>query len=145
MSDMRRIVIQRVVAGVRVNEFGCWIWQGATDSRGYGRISIHNRRSCLAHRVAYEAFVGKCDDELELDHLCRNPSCVNPWHLEPVTHEENVRRGSAGAVNGARMHAKTHCKYGHPYTSENTRIDTRGARVCRTCQRNWTRRRREAK
>jgi hypothetical protein len=54
---------------------------------------------------------------------------VRPSHLEVVTHEENVRRGKGGA----HWAAKTHCPQGHPYDEANTRIDAKGARVCRTC------------
>lgn len=75
---------------------GCWPWQGAVAPNGYGLVNCLNhsgRRSTAgAHRVAYELERGPIPDGLELDHLCRNSVCVNPAHLEPVTHQENVRR-----------------------------------------------------
>ena len=74
----------------------CWIWTGCRIRHGYGRISGPGRKPLLAHRVAYELTYGPIPDGLELDHLCRNPSCVRPDHLEPVTHLENVRRGDKG-------------------------------------------------
>jgi hypothetical protein len=71
---------------------GCWIWNGSQDSRGYGRMKIRSYTLQLAHRVAYELFVGPISTGMELDHLCRTPACVNPLHLEPVTHRENCIR-----------------------------------------------------
>jgi hypothetical protein len=71
---------------------GCWVWQRARDKKGYGfvRVSGRNRR---AHRVLYEQAKGPIPEGLQLDHLCRNTSCVNPNHLEPVTNIENRHRG----------------------------------------------------
>lgn len=71
---------------------GCWEWLRAKAGGGYGRVCI-NGRLLQAHRVVYEQFVGPIPAGLHLDHLCRNPGCVNPAHLEPVTCVENIRRG----------------------------------------------------
>ena len=71
---------------------GCWIWQGYSDKDGYGTIGIKNKVK-KAHRVYYEKYIGPIPEGLQLDHLCRNPSCVNPKHLEPVSAAENTRRG----------------------------------------------------
>lgn len=73
----------------------CWLWQGATAGRWnlrYGQTRWAGRVA-MAHRVAYELLVGAIPDGLQIDHLCRNPLCVNPAHLEPVTNAENARRG----------------------------------------------------
>ncbi|HEY8766071.1 MAG TPA: HNH endonuclease signature motif containing protein [Dehalococcoidia bacterium] len=76
--------------------FGCWPWTGVIHPLGYGHVNIPGTRNPqMAHRASYEFFVGPIPDGLELDHLCRNRGCVNPSHLEPVTHLENVRRGAA--------------------------------------------------
>lgn len=73
-------------------ETGCWIWLRAKGKDGYGSIK-RGKRSHRAHRWVYEQEVGPIPEGLELDHLCRNPSCVNPEHLEPVTKAENQWRG----------------------------------------------------
>lgn len=70
----------------------CWNWQGSRDRKGYGRFGITARETRFAHRWAYQQLIGEIPDGLVLDHLCRNPSCVNPWHLQPVTIAVNVQR-----------------------------------------------------
>jgi hypothetical protein len=118
----------------------CWIWKGTCDKLGYGRFGIKRSGSwikVLAHRYSYELLVGKIPEGVEPDHLCRNPACVNPSHLETVTHQENLRRGEH--ANG--QSTKTHCPKGHPYNEENTYVDKRGGRTCRIChkesERQW--------
>lgn len=74
-------------------ETECWIWQGATYyKKKYGQVT-YNGRTGYAHRIMYETLVGKVPEGFELDHFkCQNPLCVNPEHLEVVTHTENIRR-----------------------------------------------------
>jgi len=112
---------------------GCWLWCGACDDAGYGNVKIAGvvRK---AHVVVYELLRGPVPPDHELDHLCRVPPCVNPFHMEPVLHIVNVHRGHAMWLPGARQRAKTHCPRGHEYTPENTRHTPVG-RWCRTCDR----------
>lgn len=117
---------------------GCWKWLGFLNDSGYGMFKAYSDRSMmLAHRYSYELHVGPIPEGLQLDHLCRNPACVNPGHLEPVTHEENVRRGNAGH----NMRSKTHCPQGHPYAGDNLYVYD-GRRHCRACGRAATARHR---
>lgn len=135
-----------ILARLVISEAGCWEWAGAKDPRGYGRVGIGPRKggTALVHRVVYQQVNGPVEDGLELDHLCRNPSCANPAHLEPVTHRENVRRGEAPGLLAARNASITHCPQGHEYTPENTYIPPgKSGRECRTCRNAATRRWRE--
>jgi len=106
----------------------CWIWRGSINNAGYGVFWYNpDSQNRSAHRMVF-AVLGQEAPPL-LDHLCRNRACVNPAHLEGVTHKVNLLRGETLAAANA---AKTHCPKGHEYTLENTyRIS--GRRVCRTC------------
>lgn len=112
---------------------GCWEWKDRKVKDGYGQFKIKNTYY-RAHRYSYFVFVGPIPDGLTIDHLCNNTSCVNPEHLKSATLRENLMRGgSLGAVNSR----KTHCKYGHPFSEENTiyyeRDGVPGRRRCRAC------------
>jgi hypothetical protein len=76
-----------------VDERGCWVWQRARTRKGYGQKVLPGQIVIRAHRWYYEQAWGPIPEGLQLDHLCRNPPCVNPDHLEVVTNQENVHRG----------------------------------------------------
>lgn len=109
----------------------CWLWT-ATTAHGYGNFRFDGKM-VRAHRFAYTLLVGPIPAGLEIDHLCRIRACVNPFHLEPVTHRENGLRGDGVA---GRRHRQTHCLRGHIFDETNTyRTPTRPAtRTCLTCQ-----------
>lgn len=97
-----------------VNNDTCWWWAGPSYGDGHARIYLGwvngKTKFTPAYRAVYEALVGPIPPKLELDHLCENPACINPEHLEPVTHQENIRR---------HFLRRTHCKHGHKFTPEN--------------------------
>lgn len=108
----------------------CWPWIMAKDHLGYGVWRKGGwSESRMAHRRMYELIVGRIPEGLTLDHLCRNRSCVNPDHLEPVELRENILRGDNPCAQNAR---KTHCPRGHPLAGRNLVID-QGRRRCREC------------
>lgn len=114
----------------------CWPWVGHLED-GYGRLRVGpNGERKPAHRFSYELVYGEVPDGLVMDHLCRNRACCNPQHLEPVTNHTNLMRGRTAAARNAR---KTHCKRGHEFTAENTRVTPQGHRECRSCRRAWNR------
>lgn len=116
---------------------GCWLWTASIKAEGYGQVRRPDGRTGYAHRVVYELLVGPIPEGLELDHLCRVRACVNPEHLEPVTHEENVRRATPWIKANNFQSTKTHCPRGHEYTPENTYLkrskDGIVRRICRSC------------
>src|SRR5216683_4332976 len=128
----RRIpIVQRFWKHVVITP-SCWLWTASVISTGYGQIFTEAGKMMLAHRLSYELHVGPIPEGLELDHLCRIPRCVNPAHLEPVTHCENVRRGESASTRNVR---KRHCPKGHPYKGANLMMRKEGTRRCRECAR----------
>ena len=129
----------------------CWPWQGRLDRYGYGeyRRRFGHRGEgggsyWRAHRVAYELLVGPIPNDLVIDHLCRNRSCCNPAHMEPVTNAENLHRGAGHA---RLIPLPLCCPNGHEYTVENTLMryyprDGRSYRTCRACAKERRRRHR---
>lgn len=129
------------ISGNKKLDSGCWEWQGAKNPRGYGTFMLTHSKAISAYRFSFELVNHKIPSGLELDHLCRNPSCVNPSHLEAVNHSENVLRGLSPLLSAEWQRRKTHCPQGHPYSIENTH-HYKGHRHCRICNREVTRRRR---
>jgi hypothetical protein len=117
------------------DENACWLWTGRIEKTGrapgYGRFLVRHRskwRNEWAHRVSYSLFNGPIPSRHVIDHLCRNPRCVNPKHLDAVTQRENALRGLGNSAINAK---KTHCPKGHPYD----RVSKDGSRRCKICER----------
>ena len=134
----------------------CWEWQASKTRQGYGQVRVRDR-ILAAHRVAWSIENGLIPNRLGLDHICRNPACVRPSHLEPVPQRENMVRGvdarihcpnghpydtngrkrqcevcAQAAIDRARE-KRTRCKNGHRYTPGTMFRDKRGHRRCRLC------------
>ena len=136
VKDASLTPIERFMARVEVPTDGidsCWEWLGVRNWGGYGEFYLDGKTR-KAHRVSYELVRGNIPEGYQLDHLCSNRGCVNPYHLEPVTNAVNAKRGK---VN--QNLRKTHCKHGHAFDEANTyyRLTVRGtaARQCRACKR----------
>lgn len=125
--------IQRVMERLTLDERNCWLWDGAKSTAGYGHVNLGRGLGWRhAHRLTYEHFIGPIPEGLELDHLCRVRNCVNPWHLEAVTHRENVRRGRSPNM---LLHLAGVCRRGHPATEATRRRSTGHVVYCRACRR----------
>lgn len=130
-----RPAIERFLEKTKVSEIHffegtpCLEWTGFIQSNGYGQFKADGRRGAKKtspHRFAYEYYIGPIPDGMEPDHRCKLKHCCNYLHLEAVTHRVNCKR---------RNEDQTHCKNGHEFTEENTKIGKRGERRCRACNR----------
>lgn len=108
---------------------GCWLWGGSLCSGGYGTFGGPERTES-AHIYSYVRHRGPVPSGTELDHKCRTKACVNPDHMEAVTHRENVMRGKSPFATKA---AATHCKSGHELSGHNLIRRKGGNRGCRVC------------
>lgn len=133
MESISNIVAQRFEEKyIPEPNTGCWLWIGQIMQNGYSRMYVgsadHSSLHKLGHIVSFLLYKGSIPKGLEIDHLCRIRHCVNPTHLEAVTHRRNMER--------AYFAIQTHCFRGHKYTTENTRHykhKNKNRRVCRKC------------
>lgn len=130
-NSFRKSIQERIEALIAPEpNTGCWLWTGYITEGGYGRFGVavdgsrqrHGWEIKRAHRVVYELYRGQIPNGLDLDHLCRVRSCVNPDHLEPVTRSANLRRCDRSHLR------KSHCKHGHELSETKS-----GTRLCRVC------------
>ena len=114
----------------------CWFWRGATAVDGYGLFYLGSFQG-RPYRMSYEWKTGAPFPKgLIPDHLCRQPGCVNPDHIEPVSHRENILRGNTVPAYNSQ---KTECLNGHPFDDKNTyrwkNSQGKNSRACRECVR----------
>lgn len=148
IPKLNSVSLERFISKIKMTP-NCWEWTGeigGTSRQGYGRFRIL-RKMYAAHRISFEIFRRtKIPLDMVIDHLCRNRSCVNPFHLEIVTLSENNLRGEGIHAQNKR---KTHCSKGHELTPDNIiKVAKRpNERQCRKCHHyyavSWTRRNRE--
>lgn len=114
----------------------CWMWSNLSPGR-YGSLLVDGVK-VYAHRFSYELHNGPIPLGMYVLHSCDTPACVNPRHLSVGDQKQNVQEMWArGRANRRLAEA---CKWGHKFTAENTRINSDGERVCRTCCRERARR-----
>lgn len=143
-SELRRFLEKMKVMTTPNPRTGtaCWIWIASRHrGSGYGVMRVGSRtdgtrRLVAAMRLSYEHWSEPIRPGLELDHVCTQKACVNPEHLEPVTHAENMRR--YGCVSIPRQ-AQAACLRGHAFTNKNTYVDSTGSRHCRQCRKEQAR------
>jgi hypothetical protein len=120
-------LVDRIAFRTENGSGGCVLWTGPLDEKGYGHLVL-NGRNIRVHQASYIAYIGEVPPGLEIDHLCRVRHCVNPDHLEAVTHRENILRGEGPSAQHAR---KTQCLRGHEFDA----VTRDGRRQCNTCRR----------
>jgi len=131
MTNKGESAVYRLLDSVCVTPRGCWVRESSLIKGGYSVLSVDGKL-VFAHRYAHEFWNGPIPDGFEVDHLCRQPACCNPEHLEAVTPRVNWERSQSRT----RINAlKAECLRGHPFDKENTYVDPSGGRTCRACRR----------
>jgi len=100
------------LSNYRVNDNGCFIYQGSKDKKGYGKLSVYNgdayhqKKTFFAHRVSYALFNNVDPLDKFVCHSCDNPSCINPEHLWLGSTDDNMKdmavKGRAATQKGER-------------------------------------------
>jgi hypothetical protein len=117
-----------------VSEDGCWLWQGFKYRNGYA-MAAYRGVNGRVHRHVYQIHKGPIPEDWDCCHTCDNRHCINPLHLFAASRATNVRDMLAkGRGNNQK---KTSCIHGHEFSPENTYVDPRGYRHCKTCQKKW--------
>jgi len=117
-------VLERVLRNTEITET-CWLWKGRRNKTGYGIVRDETGKRTLVHQLVFLRVRGAVPEGLEPDHTCKVKHCIRPDHLEPVTHQENIRRRYGGL-----------CKRGlHEMTESNVIRNGKG-RLCRACKEN---------
>lgn len=108
----------------------CWLWMAGCNRDGYANYSLKGR-TVGGHRISYIDSCGPIQEGLQLDHLCRVRSCVRPSHLEPVTCQLNLHRGTSPTMV---VHLSGVCRRGHLLSAENTYRQHNGRGImCKIC------------
>ena len=104
---------------------GCWLWIGGLKPDGYARFNTRK----TGHQMSFEHWIGKVPEGKEIDHICNMRCCVNPKHLQAITHKENIAKSGAWEFN----RKKTNCPKGHPYSGDNLYVlgTNRQCKICR--------------
>ena len=126
-KDGVRALPDRILERLDVDQDGCWLWTRSTKEGRYGQAWWKDRM-VRVHKITYQVLIGPIGDGLELDHLCCNTMCANPYHLEQVTHAENMRRYGDNLETCRKGHDRT--THGYEYVGP-----TRHFWVCRECKR----------
>ena len=129
----------RLLSRVSIQSDGCWLWQGAKNAHGYGRMWHGDGSMVLVHRASFELLVGEIPKGMLVCHRCDIPKCVRPDHLFLGTHRDN----SHDALKKGRLRPwqalKTSCKHGHAFSPNNTYTTPGGKRQCISCRRVYKR------
>ncbi len=122
MAEAKRLALLKVLPNIKVNESGCWVWQGYCNPRwGYGHTAWRGR-TWAVHRLMWTVMRGEIPAGKIVCHSCDNPPCCNPEHVWLGTDKENHIDKTRKGRHHYDKNTKTHCKKGHEFSPENTKL-----------------------
>lgn len=125
-EDYKRMIRERV----KVTDAGCWVWQGAVQTQGYG-LRSYRGKYWRTHRLAYYLWKGDIPKGMDVCHTCDVRLCINPDHLWVGTRSENML--DASYKRKWPHQAAPTCEHGHPRTPENVYMYMGRQQKCRVC------------
>jgi hypothetical protein len=136
-SIMLEQLEERLRNTVLVQDCGCWIWTAYKNHDGYGRVNWCGKKA-MVQRLIRHLLIGDIPitwtPDTELDHAnaccCVRRDCVNPSHVVPGTHLENIATGNSPT---AIAHRTGLCKNGHDITIQGSMTKSPTSRTCRIC------------
>lgn len=134
LAELDRLQMQRVLSKIIPEpNSGCWLWTGCVNHAGYPQArNLITRKNGTLSRWIYKTLVSTFSEELLVCHKCDNTNCVNPDHLFLGSMKDNMQ----DAIRKGRNYllSRKTCKHGHPFSPENTIIESTGARRCKICR-----------
>lgn len=141
-----KLLYERLISNITVDEHGCWLWQRSLRTDGYGQVAFEGRRGGT-HRAMWYAIHGEWfpfSSGVLICHTCDVRRCLNPAHLWKGSSNDNGKDRDRKGRNYWK--SRTVCKHGHSYTPENTLYQHDGkGRRCAECVRQAHAARRERK
>lgn len=119
---------------ISISPSGCWLWTDWIGKNGYALYKPDPKTVVNAHKFAYETVRGKLPAGHEAHHRCHTRHCVNPWCLEPKTHQENKALDRL-TVCRRGLHAMTGDNVEYRYSRPRQQL----MRRCKACRREYQR------
>lgn len=124
-ADIETKILMKIVLEDHGHSTLCHTWQGANSGTGrgggYPRMSLDGQ-TVAVHIVVFTNKNGFVPGKKQIDHICNNRMCVNPDHLQMVTHKKNQKLRIERSRKGKNVLSTKHSQL----RSDDTPLHDRG-------------------